>query len=496
MLFKKSSQLMKGLLMALLVLPMLLSALTASRQSAQAADNTDPVVSRIQKKGKLTVGLSADYAPYEFHQQVNGHDKIVGFDVSLAKAVADELGVKLVVQDMGFDALLGALKTGKVDMIASGMTATPEREEQVAFSNVYLRSPQVMIVNKDKASQYQSEGLSAFSGKKIGAQTQTTQEEVAHTVPGASVVALQKYPNLISQLTQGLIQGVVAEKTIAQAYTEQNKKLAMIEPHYQTDATGAAAVALPKDAPVLKEKTNAVIDRVTKNGDFAAWQKKANKQMFAGQHQSYLQKYGQYFLQGTGITLALAVVGVLIGTSLGTVVALLKLSSHFLLKAIGNIYVEYVRGTPLLVQAFMVFFGTQALGLHFSAFVAGSLAMGLNSAAYVAEIIRSGIDSVDQGQMEAARSLGFKHSQSMRLVVLPQAVRTILPALGNEFVSVIKEGSVISVIGVGELMYETGVVQGASFEPFMPLFITSMIYFILTFTISRLLGFAERRMNR
>ncbi|OQJ74137.1 ABC transporter permease, partial [Leuconostoc pseudomesenteroides] len=162
----------------------------------------------------------------------------------------------------------------------------------------------------------------------------------------------------------------------------------------------------------------------------------------------------------------------------------------------GNIYVEYVRGTPLLVQAFMVFFGTQVIGFNLSAFAAGALAMGLNSAAYVAEIIRSGINSVDNGQNEAARSLGLSKGKAMRYIILPQAVKNILPALGNEFVTVIKEGSVVSVIGVGELMFQTGVVQGASFKPFFPLVITSLIYFVLTFGISRALGYAENRMNR
>lgn len=478
-----------------LVLPLL--ALPAfSLATSAAADQTDPTLTRIQKKGTLTVGLSADYAPYEFHQQINGKDQIIGFDVSLAQAVAKKLGVKLKIEDMGFDALLGALKTGKIDMIASGFSATPERESQVDFSHVYLKSPQTMIVLKTDEAKYKSGDLSSFSGKKIGAQTQTVQEAAAKTIPNAKVVALQKYPNLISQLSQGVVAGVVAEKTIAQAYAEQNSKFAVVTPKFSEDSTGASAVAVPKNSPALVAKINSVIDKITTNGEFNSWKSKAQKQMFANKSQSYWDKYGHYFVEGTGITLALAVIGVLIGTTLGTIFALLKLSSVFVLRAIGNIYVEYVRGTPLLVQAFMVFFGTQAIGLHLSAFVAGALAMGLNSAAYVAEIIRSGIESVDSGQMEAARSLGLPHGKTMRLVILPQAVRTILPALGNEFVSVIKEGSVISVIGVGELMYETGVVQGASFEPFLPLVIASLIYFVLTFTISRLLGFAERKMAR
>lgn len=172
----------------------------------------------------------------------------------------------------------------------------------------------------------------------------------------------------------------------------------------------------------------------------------------------------------------------------------MKLSKNKLLKGIAFVYIEYVRGTPLLVQIFLVFFGSNVLGLELSALTASCLALILNSGAYVAEIVRAGINAVNKGQTEAARSLGMNQAQAMRHIVLPQAIKNILPALGNEFVTVIKESSVVSVIGVSELMFQSGVVQGASFKPFLPIMITSLIYFVLTFTLSRILGVAERRM--
>ena len=151
---------------------------------------------------------------------------------------------------------------------------------------------------------------------------------------------------------------------------------------------------------------------------------------------------------------------------------------------------------PLLIQVFLVYFGTQVIGLDVSSFLAGAIAMFLNSAAYVAEIIRSGIQAVPAGQTEAARSLGFTKNQTMRYMILPQAIKNILPALGNEFVTVIKEGSVVSVIGVGELTFQTSVVQGASFKPFLPLIVTAVIYFILTFGITRLLNLFEKKLHK
>jgi polar amino acid transport system permease protein len=128
-------------------------------------------------------------------------------------------------------------------------------------------------------------------------------------------------------------------------------------------------------------------------------------------------------------------------------------------------------------------------------FIPGVIAMSINSGAYVAEIIRAGIQAVDKGQMEAARSIGFTSGQSMRFIILPQAVKNILPALGNEFVTVIKESSILSVIGIADLMRNTDIVKTAIYRPFEPLIVTALIYFVLTFTLSRGLGMVERRMK-
>lgn len=457
------------------------------------ADDTDATYAAIKKRGVLVVGLSADYAPFEFHATVQGRDQIVGFEVSMAKQIAKDLGVKLQIKEMGFDGLIGAVQTGKIDVIISGINATPEREKVVDFSKSYLSPKQTVLILKKNAEKYTTD-VNSFSGQKIGAQRQTTQETfVQDNMSGSKLVSLQKVPDLVSQLSAGKIAGVVLNDPISEAYAQQNKTLKVIYPK-PNESEGAVSVAMPKNSPVLKEKINQSIDNIVSSGKLKAYQKEANTLMFA--KQSFWAKYGNLFIKGTLITLALAAVAVIIGSILGTVFALFKLSPNFILKALGNIYVEYVRGTPLLVQAFMVFFGTQVIGLNLSAFAAGALAMGLNSAAYVAEIIRSGINSVNYGQTEAARSLGLSKGKTMRFIILPQAIKNILPALGNEFVTVIKEGSVVSVIGVGELMFETGVVQGASFQPFFPLLITSLIYFVLTFGISRALGYAEKRMAR
>ncbi|MFD1671329.1 ABC transporter substrate-binding protein/permease [Agrilactobacillus yilanensis] len=460
--------------------------------ATETSTKTDPYLKKIKKRRTMVVGLSADYPPYEFHKTVKGQDEIVGFDISIAQQIAKDLGVHLVIKEMSFDALLGALKTGKIDMIISGMSETPERAKEVTFSDTYLVVQNSVMVRKSDLSKYKN--TTDFDGVKVGAQKQTTQEQLAEEeLPGSKVTSLEKMTDLVLNLQQSKIDAIVIEKPVADAYVAQDKALAIDKSVKFANSTKNTAIALPKDSPTLTAQVNKTIKRIKKDNLLNGYIKKAQKQMFS--NESFIQQYGSYFLKGTGITIALTILGVLFGTILGTLLALMKRAKNFIVHWIAVIYIEYFRGTPLLVQVFMIYFGTQIMGLDLSAFTSAAIALALNSGAYVSEIIRSGIEAVPVGQTEAARSLGISQSDSMRFVILPQAVRTILPALGNEFISLLKESAIVSVIGVGELMFETSVIQGASFKPFSPLVITSFIYFALTLLLSAGLSHFEKRMK-
>ena len=203
---------------------------------------------------------------------------------------------------------------------------------------------------------------------------------------------------------------------------------------------------------------------------------------------TFLNKYFEYYLKGAEITIVLAFFAVLFGTILGLGVTLLRRSKFKIIKFIGTAYVEFVRGTPLLVQIYIIYIGLPNLiGLDLPDMTVGIVALSLNSAAYVSEIIRAGIEAVDKGQMEAARSLGMNQRMAMFQVVIPQAFKNILPALGNEFISVIKESSMVSVIGVAELMYNAGIVRGNTALGLEPIVVAAIIYFIITFTLTRAL---------
>lgn len=224
---------------------------------------------------------------------------------------------------------------------------------------------------------------------------------------------------------------------------------------------------------------------------------------------TFLSKYWTYYLIGAKNTILLALLAVVIGVLIGMLLAIGRVGKNRALKFLATAYVEFIRGTPLLVQLFIIYYGLQAigirfpdsplasriLGINFADFMAGVITMGINSGAYVCEIFRAGIQSIDKGQSEAARSLGLSQTRTLIYVVIPQAIRNVLPALGNEFVVVIKESSIVSIIGIADLMYKANTVRGNTFQPFEPLLVAALVYFLLTFPLSKLLARIEKRMR-
>lgn len=204
----------------------------------------------------------------------------------------------------------------------------------------------------------------------------------------------------------------------------------------------------------------------------------------------FLFEYKMFYIEGVKNTILIAFSSVFIGLILGIILCLMKISRNKVLNGISSAYIEFFRGTPLIVQVYIIYFG---LPFNLPKFPAGVIALSLNSGAYVAEIIRSGIQSVDNGQMEAARSLGMPYGMAMRCIIIPQAIKNVLPALGNEFIVIIKESAIVSVIGIHELMYNASTVRGNTYRPFSPLFIAAILYFILTFTLSKGMNKIERR---
>ena len=214
----------------------------------------------------------------------------------------------------------------------------------------------------------------------------------------------------------------------------------------------------------------------------------------------------QGFLRGAGITLFISIIGTIIGTFIGLIIGVVRTIpvpekgiKRVVLKIVNGIlsaYIEFFRGTPMIVQAMVIYYGSAAaFGINVNAIVAGLFIVSINTGAYMAEIVRGGIVSIDKGQFEAAQAIGMNHFQTMINVVLPQVIRNILPATGNEFVINIKDTSVLNVISVSELFFQTKSVAGNNFKYFESFTVACILYFIMSFTVTRILRYLEKKID-
>jgi polar amino acid transport system substrate-binding protein len=445
----------------------------------------------------LIMGTSPDYAPYEDIDAKNGGE-IVGLDIDIAKAIAAKLGYKLKIEPMDFNGLIAALQTGRVDFVMSAMSVTEERKKNVDFSNSYYAARNT-IVSK-KSSPYHS--LEELEGKKVGVQLGSTQEAVVAGLKKAEIKKLNRVPDLIQEIKSNRIDAAIIEDAIALDYTENNPDLSFTMLPSQKGDEGYA-IAFPKGSP-LTASFNQALAELDASGE-----KQAIIEKWFGKHEavkpkkllnldfSVLQGYTGYILQGTLVTLLFTLVSALLGFVWGAILSLFKISNIRPLKAFATVYTSVFRGTPLLLQLLIIYYATpQLFGYDIPALMAAGLAFGLNSAAYLSETIRGGIMAVDRGQREAAMALGIPYRTMMISIIMPQAVKNILPALVNECVALLKESSLVSVIGVQDLMRRASVVQADTFRAFEALLFAGAIYYVLVLVLTSLARLLERRMRR
>ena len=210
----------------------------------------------------------------------------------------------------------------------------------------------------------------------------------------------------------------------------------------------------------------------------------------------FLPKYYTTYIDATVTTLKVSLIALLIGLLLGIVICLAKISTIKVLNVLATIYVEVIRNTPILVQIMIIYFALPEVGISFTPFMSAIIALSINSGAYVSEIFRSGILAIDKGQMEAGRSLGLSYFQTMKFIILPQALKNSLPALGNEFISLVKESSIVYFVGVADIMFAANTVKNATYETFGPYLIAAAIYFIITSVLSFLVKRLEIKLAK
>lgn len=210
---------------------------------------------------------------------------------------------------------------------------------------------------------------------------------------------------------------------------------------------------------------------------------------------NFLSEYYQMYIDATITTLEISLLALLAGLMLGIVICIAKVGTIKIFKLLATVYVEIIRNTPILVQILIIYFALPEIGIKFSPFMSAIIALSLNSAAYVSEIFRAGINSIDKGQMEAGRSLGLSYYQTMKLIILPQAFKNSLPALGNEFISLVKESSIVYFVGVTDIMFAANSIKNATYETFGPYLVAALIYFVITSVLSYAVKGVEKKLE-
>ena len=233
-------------------------------------------LSEIKEAGKLVVGMSADYAPYEYHALIDGEDKIVGFDVDIAQAIAEDIGVELEIKEMNFDSLCEAVQLGKIDMTISGMTPKPEREKAVDFSDIYYKAEQAFLVQASNKDTYKT--LVDLEGKKIGAQMGSIQSEIAEGIKGAEVKLLTDVNTLILELKKGNIDALIVEAPVANLAAMNSLDLAVGEEIIE-DSEGGSAIGMTKGSPELVEQVNSTLKKLMDEGKIDEFVQKAVEQV-------------------------------------------------------------------------------------------------------------------------------------------------------------------------------------------------------------------------
>ena len=436
-------------------------------------------VSSAQADEYLRVGMEAAYAPFNWTQDDNSNGAVPiegtkqyanGYDVQIAKKIAEAQGKKPLVVKTAWTGLIPALTSGKIDMIIAGMSPTAERRQEIDFSDRYYRSEPVIVVSSD-GNYAKAKSVKDFKNAKITAQQGVYLYNLIDQIPNVNKqTAMGDFGAMRQALASGIIDGYVSERPEARTAEKASSKYKMIslkDGGFQvSDDDVSLAVGLRKGDNQQMEQVNKVLAGISQEKrvklmdhiiDIQPADKtdEAKKGNFFSQVTTIIAKNWPQFLRGTAMTLLISIIGTVVGTFIGLMIGVYrtapKAANKFvalLQKIFGwflNVYIEVFRGTPMIVQSMVIYYGTaQAFGINIDRSLAAIFIVSINTGAYMSEIVRGGIFAVDKGQFEAATALGFTHGQTMRKIVLPQVIRNILPATGNEFVINIKDTSVLN----------------------------------------------------
>jgi polar amino acid transport system substrate-binding protein len=457
-------------------------------------------------------------APYVFQDPADP-TKLAGFEVDLIEALAAELGMTTEFVQNQWDGLIPGLNRGEYDLAINGIEITADRSQEVSFSKPYYLTFEQLTVRQGTV------GLATLAdcqGKMVG----TLHASLAERMLRAGNVDIRTYEdeiNAYQDLALGRIDAVLLDYPIALYYAAPNPHLAQVgEPIGQL----AYGIAMRKEEVALVQQINAAYDRLVAKGTWAQilakwnlWtpmmadylQQSAPQESESTGYLTYLKatqpevgfwdkvvSYGKFLpllFWGAVRTMQISLLSMLLAVSVGLLIALMHLYLPQPFRVLSVLYVELIRGTPLLIQLFFIFYALPTVGIKLSPLVAAVLGLGLNYAAYESENYRAGILSVPKGQMEAARALGMTHWQALRYVILPQSFRLVLPPVTNDFISLLKDSSLVSVITMVELTKVYTQISAATFDYFGTGLIVAALYLLLGLPFVRLARWIERKLD-
>ncbi|MGO4958397.1 ABC transporter substrate-binding protein/permease [Luteococcus sp. Sow4_B9] len=434
------------------------------------------------------MGTEGVYPPFSYHEG----NKLTGYDVEYFDAVARRLGVEVTYVETPWDSIFAALDSGRIDLVANQVTKNPERSARYELSTPYVTTRGVVVVRDDDTS---VNALDDLKGKSSAQNITSSWAKVASRA-GAEVVGVESMDKAADLVTQGRVDALVndelAVRNFLSTHPDSGLRIAVT-----TDDESQSVFAAKKGSGIMPE-----VDRTIAEMEADGTAQRIYDTYFGVEAQApstwtvIKQNIGPMVSSVLTATLPLTAISFVLGLALALVLALARLSTNRLLEWPAAIFVSVFRGTPLLVQLFIVFFGLPQLGVRLGPWPSAVLAFSLNVAAYAAEIIRSAILSVPKGQWEAASTIGMNRALALRRVILPQAARVAVPPLSNTLISLVKDTSLASGILVTE-MFRRAQIAAAPSGAFLELYgVAAAIYWIICFVLGVVQTRLETRLGR
>ncbi|MCS4488068.1 ABC transporter substrate-binding protein/permease [Streptococcus sciuri] len=479
----------------------------ATKTSASATGDANAKAT--PQKTTYKIVSDSSFAPFEYQ---NSSNKYTGFDMELIKAIAKQQGFNITISNPGFDAALNAVQSGQADGVIAGMTITDARKEIFTFSDSYYTANIILAVKKGSSIKSYENLKGKTVGAKNGTASYTWLEQNANKY-GFKIRAFDEASSMYDSLNSGSIDALMDDEAVLAYAIKQGRNF---ETPIKGEASGDIGFAVKKGAnPELVEMFNNGLAALKKNGQYDKLVKKYLSTSNSSSSQSsssstvdettiwgLLQNNYKQLLQGLWTTISLTLISFAIAMIIGIFFGMLSVAPNSVLRTIAAIFVDVVRGIPLMIVAAFIFWGIPNLIEQLTGhqnpindFVAATIALSLNAGAYIAEIVRGGIEAVPKGQMEASRSLGISYGKTMRRVILPQAVRLMLPNFINQFVISLKDTTIVSAIGLVELFQTGKIIIARNYQSFRMYAILAILYLVMITLLTRLAKRLEKRLN-